>query len=144
MNKFAVAVIILPLFLLGCGQQATLTGSATYNGELIESGGIAFYPVGGSTNSFGGKIVGGNFVIDKFNPGKHRVVVRGTYQTSAPTTREEAEKKAAAAKAAGGKAYEDYLKQGDYIAEDAPGNSQEFEITQGGEPLEIKITGPPK
>lgn len=131
-NRFPMLVGLS--LLIGCGQAGGLTGSVSYNGQPVERGSIAFTPVDGKGPVFGGKIENGKFDIPTAHPGKKKAVVRGIREGVVPQSREEAD---AAAKAG-------TFKLPDYIAEDAAGNSQEVDVTGGGQTLDFAITGPPR
>lgn len=117
--------------LVGCGAGGGngVTGKVSYNGAPVEKGSVAFFPVGTGA-SFGATIANGEFKVEKATPGKYKALVRGTRTNVKPPTREEA--------AAG-----PVTPNLDYIAEDATGNAKEFDISGGGQSIEIAITGEP-
>jgi hypothetical protein len=133
-ESYRFPVVCSLALLLGCGQSGGLTGSVSYNGQPVERGSIAFSPVDGKGPVFGGKIENGKFDIPTAHAGKKRAVVRGIREGVVPQSREEAD---AAAKAG-------TFKLPDYIAEDAAGNSQEVDVSGGGQTLDFAITGPPR
>ncbi|EAQ82169.1 hypothetical protein [Blastopirellula marina] len=86
--RWALAVL---LFLLGCDSgdhglsRAGVSGSVYVNGELLQTGQIAFKPANGTPGpSVGGDIVGGVFKIPQVDGpclGTHRVEVRAMRAT---------------------------------------------------------------
>ena len=131
---YLALVLATSTFFIGCGKQGGVTGSVTYNGQPVEFGTISFTPVDGRGPVFGGKIENGKFTVEPSYPGNKVVSVRGIRQQVLSQTREEAMKE---------------LKSGsanlpDYIPEDAQGNGQEMEISEGGQTIDIVITGPPR
>ena len=131
--------------IVGCGEKiATVTGTVTYNGELVEKGSISFRPIDGTGQSFGARIIDGKYTAaDRVTPGTKLVVVFGTKKINHYMSSEESYKKAEEARKAG-KQWVDGMEPADYIAEDAEGNSKEVEILPGDQTIDFSITGVPR
>lgn len=123
---------------VGCGggSGSSLEGAVTYNGEPVQSGSISFMPVGGVGTPFGAKIVDGRYETEKVFAGKFKATITGNRSSAMPKTREEAEAMA--------KANQGQPVSVSYIAEDAPGNAQEIEVTGADQTLDFTINGPPR
>jgi hypothetical protein len=147
LKTLILCVALGPLALLliaGCGNHApTVSGTVTYNGTPVENGTISFRPAGGTGQSFATAITDGKYTAgDRVTAGPKIVVITGNKITAAPTSSEEAYKRAEEARKAG-KPWIDGMEPTDYIAEDAEGNSKEVEITPGAQTLDFAITGAP-
>jgi hypothetical protein len=93
-------------------------------------------PVGGAGTPFGAKIVDGRYETEKVFAGKFKATITGNRSSAMPKTREEAEAMA--------KANQGQPVSVSYIAEDAPGNAQEIEVTGADQTLDFTINGPPR
>jgi hypothetical protein len=124
--------------IVGCGggDASGVSGAVTYNGEPVEDGYVTFSPTG-SGNSFGAKVVDGQYAAKNDKAGQFTVLVQGNRIDQVPKTREEAER---IAKAQAGKPPQ----SPNYIPEDAEGNNQTVEITGGEQTLDFALTGPPR
>ena len=129
-------LLVGALAVTGCKQGNSLSGSVTYNGEPVENGTITFASADGSGPGFGVQIVNGNYSTDKVRLGSHRAYVRGLTKAETLTREEYMEIREKAGKRAGLPV--------DYIAEDAKGNNQTFDIKGGAQTIDFEITGPPR
>ncbi len=70
---------VTSLFTLGCGGDGKhlITGTVTYDGQLVEKGQISFLPVAGDGAPEGSPIVDGKFEF-RATPGQKRVEIRGS------------------------------------------------------------------
>ncbi|QDV78712.1 hypothetical protein [Botrimarina mediterranea] len=123
------AFIALFSLLAGCAERApSVQGTVTYEGKPIESGRIAFSPIGGQGTPFGGLIENGSYSIDEAYLGK-RVVAISAKNEIKFNGRE-------MIMPAEGKPGEEL------VPEDAVGNMQEVEITGGSQTLDFHLTAP--
>jgi hypothetical protein len=116
---------------VGCGQNDSLSGKVTYNGEPVESGSVSFSSVDGSGPGFGAPVTNGQYKTDKIRLGEHRAFVRGVSEPP-PMTRDQAQQ--------GNR----YAVPVDYIPEDAKGNNETFDIKGGAQTIDFDLTGPPR
>jgi hypothetical protein len=69
-----VLPLLLPL-LAGCGEGVIVSGTVTYEGKPVAKGFITFYPAEGPGPTQGTEIVGGQYRLSNFQPGKKRVLI---------------------------------------------------------------------
>lgn len=131
-------VLASSVLVSGCGggDADAVSGAVTYNGEPIEDGYITFSPIDGG-NSFGAKVVNGQYAAQNAQAGKFTVLVQGNRTEQVPKSREEAER---LAKAQAGKAPQ----SPNYIPENAEGNGEIVEITGSEQTLDLALIGPPR
>jgi hypothetical protein len=130
-RRLSTALIIVAA--VGCGGEAasSLSGSVTFNGQPVKNGYVTFTPAE-SGNSFGAKIVDGQYTADKAGTGTFIAIVRAE-AADAPQTREDYQSTAARPGAAVAPPP---------IPENAQGNGQTVEITGGGQTLDFTLTAP--
>ncbi|MBN1395249.1 MAG: hypothetical protein JW959_09515 [Pirellulales bacterium] len=82
------AVVVLGLFLNGCGESrpntASVSGKVTYQGKPVTTGRITFYPVDGSRPAMAAINEDGTYTLTTFDKGdgamlgKHKVTIKST------------------------------------------------------------------
>jgi hypothetical protein len=136
-------LLLLALSAAGCDQNSgSISGTVTYNGEPVKMGTISFRPVGGAGQVFAGQITDGAYSIPKSTPGSRTVAIRGTKEVKWALSSEESARAAAEAQAAGKSLH--VGDAADYIPEDAEGNNQTIEISDGDQTLDFELKGPPR
>ncbi len=78
--------VLVGFMIAGCGSKSSVSGRVTLDGQPIESGFVTFFPVEDKGQSVGTDIVHGEYSIDVLTPGKKRVLVNITTQTSPAST----------------------------------------------------------
>jgi hypothetical protein len=123
-----VIPLLLPL-LVGCGGSgATVSGTITYDGALVEQGFITFFPVDDAGATQGAAIVQGKYRVAGLSPGKKRVLI-----TTAPEAR----------KVPAGGSLEVQLRPGkDAVPRNAVGNNQVLEVATGEQTLDFRLARP--
>jgi hypothetical protein len=126
------ALTALP-FLAGCGKGTAVSGTVTYKGQPVQRGVISFYPVNNEGKSqganAGGEVVEGKFTVHNVVPGKNKVVVAGGDVVTVPNDRDEGRKAQVSADKV-------------LIPEDAVGNNQVHEVSEGRQTLDLKLEPP--
>lgn len=142
-----LAALLAVLFLscaVGCSQSTEVSGSVTYNGEIVEKGSISFAPAGGAGQGFGAKIVDGKYQAAKAFPGSKVVVIRGVRKIDFGKSTADSMKRTQEAQAAGKEYVAGNGESADYIPEDAEGNGQTVDVSTGTQTLDFAIKGPPR
>jgi hypothetical protein len=76
----AVSFALLVGLTAGCGREPAtgdVSGTITYDGKVVESGSIAFYPADGKGPSTGGTIIDGKYAVSKVPVGTAKVRISG-------------------------------------------------------------------
>jgi hypothetical protein len=131
-----VLIAISACSTLGCGQSNSVSGTVTYNGELVEVGSVTFESPDGSGPGFGAQVRNGQYNAEKVRLGKHVAHVRGL--TKAPALTHEEQLKLREQR------NNKYGLPVDYIPENAEGNAQAVEIEGGKQTLDFALKGPPR
>jgi len=82
----ATLVFFFGFMIAGCGSKSSVSGRVTIGGQPVESGFVTFFPADDKGQSVGTEIVQGENSIDVITPGKKRVLVNLTTQTSSAST----------------------------------------------------------
>jgi hypothetical protein len=131
-----VLIAISTCSIAGCGQSDSVSGTVTYNGELVEVGSVTFESPDGSGPGFGAQVRNGQYNADKVKLGKHVARVRGL--TKAPALTHEQQLKLREQRD------NKYGLPVDYIPENAEGNARAVEIEGGKQTLDFALKGPPR
>jgi hypothetical protein len=128
----------------GCNQTTSVSGSVTYNGEIVEKGAISFAPADGQSASAGAMITDGKYKVNEIAPGSKIVTIRGAKKVNFAGSSEEAIQMSQEA-IASGKEWAGHLSDpADYIPADAEGNKQTIEINPGASTIDFELQGPPR
>jgi len=85
-QTLGILAVFFGLMATGCGSKSSVSGRVTLDGQPVESGFVTFFPVEDKGQSVGTDIVHGEYSIDVLTPGKKRVLVNLTTQTSPAST----------------------------------------------------------
>lgn len=148
LNRDCRAIVFIAAAFLataGCGGSATaVSGKVTYNGEPVEMGTISFRPADGKGQVYAARITDGSYSIPDAQPGSRVVAIRGVKKVKLALSSEESAQAAAEAAAAGNTGGLHLAEAADYIPEDAAGNNQTVDVTEGEQTFDFAITGPPR
>jgi hypothetical protein len=122
-------IALLPLFLIGCGDDRTsVHGTVTANGEPVAHGHVLFQPAEGESGQPGGAdIVEGRYEIRQISPGKKRVIIKSLpTPKKVPATNREAE-------------HVELVSPNNPIPLDAQGNGVIIEIHRGDQKQDFDV-----
>jgi hypothetical protein len=131
--------VCLPLA-VGCGDATVISGTVTYEGQLVDNGAITFLPVDGRGPSAGGPIVKGNYRVAGLKPGQKTVQIVGV--KAVPFVRSSEEMARMAAEAAQHGDATGIIDRADEIPSDAMGNNARIEVKAGKQERDFHLKQP--